>query len=44
MFHLTAELEGNDYLNIKVSYYFSAVYSRDSLFFVKKKSILQTIL
>lgn len=36
MFHLIAELEGNDYLNIKAPYYFSALCSRDSLFFVKK--------
>lgn len=34
MVHLITELEGNDYLNIKVSYYFSALHSRDSLLFV----------
>lgn len=36
MFHLITELEGNDYFYINMSYYFSALCPRDSLFCVKK--------
>lgn len=35
MFHLIAELEGNDYIYINMSYSLSALHPYDSLFCVK---------